>query len=122
MLVVVLMTVVMRMSIARCTAPLLTNLVRWIYRCHVCVCVCSSLMSTEFVPTPYRCSSIDEVEAWLKVFACSMDIPFEKVKVFSIPGDALLSLTKDQCWELSRIWGIVIHNALRAGTVPSNLH
>ena len=122
-MLVVLMTVVMRKSIARCTAPLLTYLgLLPLSLSRLCVCLCSSLVSTEFVPTPYRCSSIDEVEAWLKVFACSMDIPFEKVKVFSIPGDALLSLTKGQCHELSRRWGIVIHNALRAGTVPSNLH
>jgi len=122
-MLVVLMTVVMRKSIARyATAPLLTYLgLLPLPLSRLCV-LYSSLVSTEFVPTPYRCSSIDEVEAWLKVFACSMDIPFEKVKVFSIPGDALLSLTKGQCHELSRRWGIVIHNALRAGTVPSNLH
>jgi len=106
---------------ARCTtAPLLT--------CHsvfagsrLCV-LCSSLVSTEFVPTPYRCSSIGEVEAWLKVFASSEDIPFEELKVFSIPGRDLLSLTEDQCRKLSRRWGLAIYYALREGTASSNLH
>ena len=112
------MTVVMRKSIARCTAPLLTNLVCWL----TFVCLCSSLVSTEFVPTPYRCSSIDEVEAWLKVFASSEDIPFEELKVFSIAGSDLLSLTEDQCDELSRSWGFAIYCALREGTASSNLH
>ena len=89
---------------------------------HVWVCLCSSLVSTEFVPTPYRCSSIDEVEAWLKVFASSRDIPFEELKVFSIAGSDLLSLTKDQCRKLSRSWGVAIYCALREGTASSNLH